>query len=143
MPVIHPSPLDITVHPLADNTTGSGSQFWSGETPSFKDIIDTINPLEHLPVISSIYDYLTGSTPSSGANITGGALYGGPFGLASAIINEIVKGETGKDVGGNMIAALTGEASTQTASNTSSNGAPSPVNKAAYAAYQQSLSWSA
>jgi len=130
------NPLQVTIHPLPDN--GGQGQFWSGDAPSFKDILDTINPLQHLPVISTLYQKLTGDVPSSGANIVGGGLIGGPLGLLSAVFNEIVKTQTGKDIGGNILAMINGESSsTQTAQNTVTTGAPTPTNKAAYNAYMQ------
>ena len=136
-------PLHITVHPLPDHAGASTpGQFWSGDTPSFKDVLDTINPLQHIPIISTIYQNLTGDVPSSGANVIGGTLLGGPIGLASALFNEIVKTQTGKDVGGNVLAMINGESSTQSADSSTSSiqYAPSPTNQAAYNAYMHAKS---
>lgn len=80
--------------------------FSQGDTPSFKDVIDTINPLQHIPVISTIYRELTGDEPGAVARIAGGALYGGPIGLVGELINSAIDDNTGKDVGGHMMAAL-------------------------------------
>ena len=128
------TPLQVTVHPLSDS---SSSQFWSGDAPTFKDVLDTINPLQHIPIISSLYQSLTGDEPSSGADVAGGTLFGGPIGLLSSVFNEIVKTQTGKDVTGSLLALVTGESSIKTAD---ASYAPSPVNKAAYNAYQQTQS---
>lgn len=73
------------------------------------DFIDIVNPLQHLPVVSSIYRAFTGDELSAGARIVGGTLYGGPVGLASAFINGALQEETGKDVGGTVLAALFGD----------------------------------
>lgn len=73
------------------------------------DFVDIINPLQHLPVISTVYRELTGDEISPGARLAGGTLYGGPIGLASAVANNISEEMTGKDVGGAVMAALTGE----------------------------------
>jgi hypothetical protein len=74
----------------------------------FKDIVDTVNPLQQLPVVGSIYRAMTGDSISTASRLAGGALMGGPIGFLAALANEIVQGETGKDIGGNLIAMLTG-----------------------------------
>jgi hypothetical protein len=53
-------------------------------TMSFEDFLDMINPLEHIPVISSIYRAIVGENINPVSRIAGDALYGGVFGLASA-----------------------------------------------------------
>lgn len=75
---------------------------------SFADILDTINPLQHIPGVSTIYRALTGETISHGAKIAGDTLFGGPLGLLSSIVGSIFEEETGKDVGGHLMAAATG-----------------------------------
>lgn len=73
---------------------------------SFKSILDSVNPLQQLPVISTAYRELTDDTISAGSRLVGGTLLGGPIGFAIALFNEIVSSNTGKDVGGNLIAAV-------------------------------------
>jgi len=82
------------------------SAFADGDTPSFKDLVDIVNPLQHIPVVSSIYRELTGDRPGAVARIAGGALYGGPFGLVAEEINCAIDDNTGSDVGGHVIAFL-------------------------------------
>ncbi|HYD16961.1 MAG TPA: hypothetical protein VEF76_00615 [Patescibacteria group bacterium] len=72
-------------------------------------IIDVINPLQHIPVISTIYRHLTGDEISPAARIAGDALYGGPIGAAVGIANVAIEKKTGKDIGGNMMAMLSGK----------------------------------
>jgi len=76
------------------------------EGPSFKDVLDTINPLQHIPIISTIYRELTGDQPGAIARIAGSALYGGPVGLAYEMVNSAIDDQTGKDVGGHAWATL-------------------------------------
>lgn len=45
-------------------------------TLSFGDFIDVINPLQHLPIVGSIYRAVTGDTLKPAAQVTGGILYG-------------------------------------------------------------------
>lgn len=73
---------------------------------SFKSVLDTVNPLQQLPVVSTAYRDMTGETISTGARLIGGALLGGPLGFAVALVNEIVSSGTGKDIGENLLAAV-------------------------------------
>jgi hypothetical protein len=75
---------------------------------SFHDILDTLNPLQHIPIINSIYRWLTGDQPGNVARIVGDGLFGGPIGLAAGMFSVAFKEETGKDPGEMAIAALTG-----------------------------------
>ena len=72
---------------------------------SFSDLLDIINPLQHLPVISTIYRAITGDKPGLVSELVGGALYGGPAGLLSAGINAAVADVTGKN-DGEMLASI-------------------------------------
>lgn len=89
---------------------------------SFADLIDTVNPLQHIPVVSTLYRDLTGDTISSQARIAGGALYGGPIGFVASMIDSVVNTVTGDDLGGHLLATLFGSddkpESTQIASST-------------------------
>lgn len=69
-------------------------------------IIDVLNPLQHIPVISSIYRHITGDEISPMARIAGGALYGGGLGAAAGLADVAVESATGKDIGANVVAAL-------------------------------------
>jgi len=80
--------------------------FSEGDGLSFKDVIDTINPLQHLPVISAIYREITGDRPGAGARMVGAALYGGPIGLFGEVVNCAIDDSTGNDVGGHVVAFL-------------------------------------
>ncbi len=100
-------PLQITVPPATAQAKPAGN-FWQEDGPSFKDMLDTINPLQHIPVVSTLYQSLTGDKPSTGAQIAGGALFGGALGLFGSVINSIVESQTGADIGGNIMAAITG-----------------------------------
>jgi hypothetical protein len=53
--------------------------FFSNDGLTFGDIIDVINPLQHIPVVSTIYWELTGDKISPAARMAGGALFGGPI----------------------------------------------------------------
>ncbi|MDF3024026.1 MAG: hypothetical protein K0R10_1387 [Alphaproteobacteria bacterium] len=67
-------------------------------------ILDIINPLQHIPVISTIYRNITGDEISPMARVAGDALYGGPIGAAVGLANVAVEHKTGKDIGENVMA---------------------------------------
>lgn len=70
---------------------------------SFGDVIDIVNPLQHLPVIGTLYRQFTGDAIKPISNIIGGAIFGGPVGAVSSVANVIVKDRTGKDIGENAL----------------------------------------
>lgn len=71
---------------------------------SFLDVVDIINPLQHLPVIGTLYRKFTGDAIGPIASVIGGAIFGGPVGAASSLANVAVKESTGRDVGENILA---------------------------------------
>lgn len=83
--------------------------FRDGNNPSFHDVLDVLNPLQHIPIISTIYRKLTGDQEGAVADVLGGALYGGPLGVGAAIADLSVRESTGKSVADNAIALVTGE----------------------------------
>ena len=76
---------------------------------TFDALVDTINPLQHIPVVSTIYREVTGDKMGAPAAIIGGALYGGVFGFFSALGNEFLKAVTGHDVGETILSLLQGD----------------------------------
>ena len=86
----------------------AGAALWSKGGFGFKDLLDIVNPLQHLPVIGSIYRYLTGDEPSGGASIVGDTLYGGPVGLGVGVVGSMLTDSQGRDVGERMLAAVFG-----------------------------------
>ena len=144
------TPLQVTIYPKdtsgqdtpAVSANSKQQPFWSGEGPSFKDVLDTINPLQHIPIISSIYQSLTGDVQSTGAKLTGGALFGGPIGFFASLFDTIVQSATGKDIAGNIMSAVDGTPASathskgeETADNNSSTSFLSANQRAAYNAY--------
>ena len=63
---------------------------------TFLDIVDAVNPLQHLPLISSIYRNVSGDSISDVPKFVGGALYGGPLGLVAALGRYIIEAEKNK-----------------------------------------------
>ena len=51
---------------------------------NFRDVIDLINPLHHIPIVGKIYRAITGDQIAPGIRIAGGTIFGGPIGAAFA-----------------------------------------------------------
>ncbi len=92
---------------ILDNQ-GPNSDGWGSDGFGFKDVLDIINPLQHIPVVSSIYRAVTGDEIASAPRAIGGAIYGGPVGLLAAVSNNIVEAETGSDIAETAFAAFAG-----------------------------------
>ncbi len=91
-------------------TTENGDTWLFGADGfGFGDLIDIVNPLQHIPIVSSIYRWITGDEISPGSAMAGGALFGGPLGFAGAVANAAFEEVTGDDIAGTAIAALTGD----------------------------------
>ncbi len=76
------------------------------DTPSFWDVLDMINPLQHIPGVSTIYRAITGDEIAPLPRVVGDMLFGGPMGLIGAIANEVTRQDTGKDLGEHALAFL-------------------------------------
>ena len=81
------APIDHSFSPYVGG--GSGAEAGSS-VMSFGDFIDMLNPLQHIPVVSSLYRGATGDSINPVSHIAGDALYGGVLGLASAGISVLV-----------------------------------------------------
>ena len=76
--------------------------FWGKDGFTFGDVIDMINPLHHLPVISTYYREQTDDDASEGSRLIGGAFFGGLMGgvtgLLTSMAGAAVRHETHQDV---------------------------------------------
>jgi len=69
-----------------------------GDGFGFDDFLDVINPLQHLPLIGTLYREVTGDQIQAPSRLAGGALFGGLFGLLSTIGTMAFEGLTGESV---------------------------------------------
>lgn len=74
----------------------------------FHDLLDVINPLQHIPVISTIYRAMTGEHIGTFEKVAGDTLYGGLWGAVSSIADTAFEAVTGKDFGSTVLALFTG-----------------------------------
>ena len=84
-------------------------KLWENGDFSFGDIVDTINPLQHIPIVATIYRNMTGDKIGAVPRIVGGALWGRIGGFVLGFVNAIVDHITGKDIGDHIYAALFGD----------------------------------
>jgi len=82
---------------------------------SFSDLIDTINPLQHIPVVSSVYRAITDDEISPAARVAGDSLFLGPIGAVGALFDLGVEAITGNTLGEHAVALFGGEESEQVA----------------------------
>jgi hypothetical protein len=92
-----------------EEATGLEKFLWGKDGFSFTSLLHALNPLQYIPVVSSIYQRLTGDSVGAVARTIGGTLLGGPIGAISAIVNSMFEAATGKDIGGHLMAALFGD----------------------------------
>jgi hypothetical protein len=68
--------------------------------------MEIFNPLQHIPIVSTIYRRMTGDKIGPMERIAGDTLYGGLLGLASSVANVAFEQITGKDFGDTALAML-------------------------------------
>ncbi len=70
---------------------------------SFKDVLDMVNPLHHIPLVNIAYREITGDQIKPIGKIIGGGVFSGPIGVAGGLVNAIIEEETGDDLAGNAL----------------------------------------
>lgn len=95
--------------------TEAEKQFFGEDGLQVSDVLDVLNPLQHIPFVSTLYRELSGDTISPAAKLAGGAILGGPLGFVTALADTIVTQETGKDITETAVAAISGKDAVQVA----------------------------
>jgi hypothetical protein len=70
----------------------------------FHHLLDVVNPLQHLPIIGTIYRAITGEHIGTVEKIAGDTLYGGLWGAVSSIADVAFEGITGKSMEDTVLA---------------------------------------
>ena len=97
------------------SVVGSGEPDTADKAPapakpfSFWDLVDIVNPLQHIPVVNTLYRKITGDEIGSVARVIGGGIYGGFAGAALGGVNAVLADSTGKDIGETVLAMITGD----------------------------------
>jgi hypothetical protein len=97
-----------------------GKSFWD-------NILDIVNPLQHLPVVGTIYRNITGDKMGDLEKVAGDTLYGGPIGLASSVADVAFEKITGKDFEDTVLGLFNGGDKTTAVASTTTSGAK-PLN---------------
>src|ERR1700761_2801789 len=109
-----PSPEKATVTATADSSGNQDEGF-------FHHLLDVVNPLQHLPVIGTIYRAITGEHIGPVEKIAGDALYGGLWGAVSSVADVAFEGLTGKSAEDTVISWFKGDSTPQAAKVTAPN----------------------
>jgi hypothetical protein len=99
-------PANVAPVPTANSADFEGDGSVGGFMTVLKTIVDVINPLQHIPVISTLYRHMTGDEISAPARIAGDTLYGGALGAAISLADVAFEKSTGKDMGETAMALL-------------------------------------
>lgn len=143
--VFSPSPEKVTS--TATTGTASTSQAGNQSEGFFHHLLDVINPLQHLPVIGTIYRAITGEHIGAVEKIAGDTLYGGLWGAVSSVADVAFEGITGKSLedtvlswfksdSGSQLARITAPTITVAQSTPSSDTPALPSSAAAAASAQ-------
>lgn len=85
-----------TTHNNVTNALNTANQNTPADNNDFgfKDLIDIVNPLHHIPLVGSAYRTLTGDTIKESSKLFGSAAYGGPIGAVGQLATIIWNYET-------------------------------------------------
>lgn len=72
----------------------------------FWDLVDVVNPMQHIPVVATIYRDVTDDEIKPAAKIAGGTLFGGVLGFASSLVDSMFEEASGQDIGETALAAV-------------------------------------
>ncbi len=91
--------------PVIEHDAMEQVKFWSSdEGGSFHDVLDTVNPLQHTPVVSTIYRAVTGDEIGLAPRLIGAAIFGGPLGISLAGMSALFEEASGGNVGEHVAA---------------------------------------
>lgn len=88
----------------AKDERGFFDRMWGKEGFSFGALLDIVNPLQHIPIVGTVYRAITGDSIGPASRIAGGTLFGGVVGLVASTIDSLVQEETGRDFGQHILA---------------------------------------
>ncbi|QCO15105.1 hypothetical protein D3869_07655 [Azospirillum brasilense] len=100
------SPAQTTSSVTVMESRDSPDRYEAEAEMSFGDFLDIINPLQHIPLVNTVYREITGDTIKPSSKVIGGILFGGPLGGMASIANAVVEQAQGKDIGGQIMASL-------------------------------------
>jgi hypothetical protein len=114
--VFSPSPPQ-----AAESVTATAARTGNQDEGFFHHLLDVVNPLQHLPVIGTIYRAITGEHIGPVEKIAGDTLYGGLWGAVSSIADVALESITGKSAEDTVLGWFKGDSSSQVAKITAPN----------------------
>jgi hypothetical protein len=102
------SPAKSATAPTAKPDAVSAPESDSDWHVSFDDLLDVVNPLQHLPVVGTLYRAMTHDQIKTPEKIAGDTLYGGLWGLAGSVADVAFEKLTGHNFGDTVLALFTG-----------------------------------
>jgi hypothetical protein len=130
--VIEPAPLTAPQRAAATESEAGERALFGAKGFGFHTLLEIVNPLQHIPLVGTLYREVTGDTISPAGRIAGGGLFGGVFGFIGSVLSSIFEGLTGKDPAAMVVSALRGETGT-----TDVAGRPAAPAATALASYQR------
>ena len=95
-----------------DGIEEDGFQMFGEDGFTFMDFLDIINPLQHIPIVATLYREISGDDLDPGSRVIGDTLFMGPVGTAAALANVMIDDVTGKDVRKHVMAFFDDDTST-------------------------------
>ena len=105
---------NLFAHGQLDPASKQASDFFGADGFGFDDLVDIVNPLQHVPLLSALYRWATGDKISQGASLVGdvmfgGALFAGPLALIGPTMNAaLTEAMGGQQVSDRVMTAVLG-----------------------------------
>ncbi|HEY5237121.1 MAG TPA: hypothetical protein VIJ62_01970 [Rhizomicrobium sp.] len=109
------APAPTPAQSAAANTNAASDAPETDSKSAFDDLLDIVNPLQHIPIVSTIYRAITGDTIHPFEQIAGDTLYGGALGFAGSLADTAFTQLAGKSLGDTVMAMFEGNNDTQVA----------------------------
>ena len=106
------TPTTVSAAPLSRPPQRAAPAESAGTTES---VLSSLNPLHHIPVVSAVYEHLSGTKAIPAVRILVGAVIAGPLGFVAALADAMLEEATGRTAGGHVVAAIAGNAATAVA----------------------------
>ena len=82
----------------SQTSTKPNAHMLGGDAMGFDDLIDIINPLHHIPIVSQAYRAITGDSISAGSAMIGGGIFGGIAGAITSGASALIEGINGESI---------------------------------------------
>jgi hypothetical protein len=122
-----PNPVFRATAPPKAQSDDGGFKAFGDDGLTFFDILDIINPLHHIPIVSTLYRAWTGDEIDPVPRIAGGGLFGGLIGAVASLVDVVIEEFTGGDIGDHVLALFEGEDDSSGGAVANADVPPSPL----------------